>query len=183
MIWFHRASDFSQRIQTVAIAIVVSAIDVTNRTFDNLYQSYTRPPSCAHEHNGHALCIEQALSIGVATVANKTICDARGQCSLTHTEANLSPNLIDSLCLRVAQTPTSRDIAIFVLMTTMTTMTTDYPLRMRVGSLQQTIVTMHSELNCMQITIASTLIQDSNGCTFTVCQFLFGCLCHRLLHT
>ena len=58
MIWFHRASDFSQRILTVAIAIVASAIDVTSRIFDNLYQSYTWLPSCAHEHNGHALCIE-----------------------------------------------------------------------------------------------------------------------------
>ena len=47
MIWFHRASDSSQWIQTVAIA---STIDVT---FDDLYQSYT---SCVHEHN--ALYIE-----------------------------------------------------------------------------------------------------------------------------
>ena len=52
MIWFHRASDFSQQIRTVAIA------SITSRTFDDLY----RPPSCAHEHNGYALCIKQALS-------------------------------------------------------------------------------------------------------------------------
>ena len=42
---------------------------------------------------------------------------------LMHTEASFSPNSIDLLCLRVAQTPTSRDMAIFVLMTTTMTMT------------------------------------------------------------
>ena len=39
-----------------------------------------------------------------------------------HTKASFSLNLIDSLCLRVAQTPTIRDMAIFVLTIT-TTMT------------------------------------------------------------
>jgi hypothetical protein len=37
---------------------------------------------------------------------------------LKHTGASFSPNLIDSLCLRVAQVPRSRDVAIFVLTTT-----------------------------------------------------------------
>ena len=40
-----------------------------------------------------------------------------------HTEASFSPNSIDLLCLRVAQTPPSRDMVIFVLTTTTTTTT------------------------------------------------------------
>jgi hypothetical protein len=34
-----------------------------------------------------------------------------------YTEASFSPNSIDSLCLRVAQVPSSREVAIFVLTT------------------------------------------------------------------
>ena len=42
---------------------------------------------------------------------------------MKRTEASFSPNSIDSSCLRVAQTPRTRDMAIFLL-TTMTTTTT-----------------------------------------------------------
>ena len=42
---------------------------------------------------------------------------------LKHTEANSSPNWTDSRCLRVAQVPKSRDMAIFVFTTTTTTTT------------------------------------------------------------
>jgi hypothetical protein len=45
------------------------------------------------------------------------------------TEASFSPNLIDSLSLRVAQVPMFRDVVIFVLTTTMMT-TTRLPLHM-----------------------------------------------------
>ena len=41
--------------------------------------------------------------------------------NLKHTEASSSPNSIDSLCLRVAQMPTSQDMAIFVLTTKLIT--------------------------------------------------------------
>ena len=76
MIWFYRASDFSRQIRTVAIA---SAIDVTSRTFDDLYQSYTWQPSCVHEHNGHALCIVGTVDRrGYGGQQKGTICDARG---------------------------------------------------------------------------------------------------------
>ena len=37
---------------------------------------------------------------------------------LKHSEASFSPKSIDSLCLRVAQMPTSRSMAIFMLTTT-----------------------------------------------------------------
>jgi hypothetical protein len=40
-----------------------------------------------------------------------------------YTEASFLPNLMDSLWLRVAQISETRDISIFVLMTTTTTMT------------------------------------------------------------
>ena len=40
---------------------------------------------------------------------------------LKPTEASILPNLINSLCLRVAQVPRSRDVAIFVLTITTTT--------------------------------------------------------------
>ena len=50
----YRALDFSQQIRTVAIAKNY----VESRTFDDLYQSHTWTPSCAHEHTGPALCIE-----------------------------------------------------------------------------------------------------------------------------
>jgi hypothetical protein len=44
-----------------------------------------------------------------------TICDARGSYPhLKHTEASFSPNSIDSLYLRVAEMPRTRDMAIFV---------------------------------------------------------------------
>ena len=55
IIWFHGASDFSQQIRIGAIA---SAIDLTSRTFDDLYQSYTWPLSIvvhmSRKYNGYA---------------------------------------------------------------------------------------------------------------------------------
>ena len=79
------------------------------------------------------------MSIGVAMMANKkalfvTLVDRVPD--LKCIEASFSPNLTDSLCLRVAQVPMSRDKAIFVLIT-MTTTTRPIilpgPLRMQAG--------------------------------------------------
>ena len=61
-------------------------------------------------------------------MANKKtlFCDAHGSCPSIQSKLKpifTMPNLIDSLCLRVAQVPRSRDMAIFVLTTTTTALT------------------------------------------------------------
>ena len=64
------------------------------------------------------------LSIGMATMANKKALFVTSwimSLDLKHTEASFSPNVTDSLCLRVTQVPRSRDKAIFMLTTTTTT--------------------------------------------------------------
>jgi hypothetical protein len=65
----------------------------------------------------------------VAMMANKKALFALWIVSLDlkPTEASFLPNLTDSLCLRVAQVPRSRDMAIFGLVTTMTTVTRPIP--------------------------------------------------------
>jgi hypothetical protein len=66
-----------------------------------------------------------------------TICHASAlwilSLDLKHTEVSFLPNSIDSLCLRVAQMPRSREVVIF--WTTLSDAMTDYftPLRMRAG--------------------------------------------------
>ena len=70
---------------------------------------------------------EMALSIGVATVANKKVLFWRSwtvSINLKDTEASFLPNLIDSLCLQVAQMPRSPDLALLCLR--QMTDTTDY---------------------------------------------------------
>jgi hypothetical protein len=52
------------------------------------------------------------LSIGVVNTKHWTV-----SLDLKQTEASFSQNSIDSLSLRVAQVPTSREVAIFVLTT------------------------------------------------------------------
>ena len=69
-----------------------------------IFTSHTLVMRMSRKHSEHASL--WALSIGVATVANKkalfiTLVD-RIPLDLTHTEASFSPNSIDSLCLRVA---------------------------------------------------------------------------------
>ena len=62
MIWFHRASDFSQWIRTVAIAIVIDAEHSTIFTSHTLDHLIVRMSTMGMHY---------ALSIGVAMVANK----------------------------------------------------------------------------------------------------------------
>ena len=65
MFWFHRAADFSSVSGCGYNEHLLISTIFTNHILGYLVVRM------GTKHNGHALCIEWALSIGVATLANK----------------------------------------------------------------------------------------------------------------
>ena len=62
------------------------------------------------------------------------------------TETRFSPNATDSLCLRITKVPRPRDMAIFVLTTTITT---TRPITLPLAHAHGVINYNHSTMSCM----------------------------------